>query len=343
MSHGSTVITTLSPLGDDAVAVAAADGAVTIWDIVAGTRLRTLADGAGSTLRALTVTDRQRLLAAGGDDGMGYCWNPRTGAPLPPYSFGAPVSLITAVPDSDRVVVATATSVSLWDPMAVPETVLALPDEAGRVVAVLAPHGSPLVVICSAGWTGLFDPVSGEALDHAAGKGPVTCAALSDSGRYLAVGCLDGTVTIRDLSDLHRRLREQEPFGTRISALGAGSGSRGVPLIVGGDREGSVAAWNAANGRQAWRRPAAQARSAPLRGSAHRGEVTAVAVAGPAGYALTGGRDGLANVWDLRTGERRHHFPCGGPVTALTFSRDSQYAAAGTSQGELRRRAGVDC
>jgi WD40 repeat protein len=222
----------------------------------------------------------------------------------------------------------------LWDPTSVPQTRVTLLAGADRVVAVLAASGAPLAVVCSGGRTGLFNPVSGEALDHVDGKGPVTCATLSDNGHYLALGCLDGSVNVWDLRDLQRPPRKQE-LGNRINALAAGTGPRGVGLIVGGDREGSVTAWNAANGRQAWQHPAARAGSPSLSGSAHRGEVTAVAVAGPAGYALTGGRDRLANVWDLRTGERRHHIPCGGPVTALTSSTDGQYAGVATSQGEL--------
>jgi WD40 repeat protein len=177
--------------------------------------------------------------------------------------------------------------------------------------------------------------VSGEPLDHVNGQSPVTCAALSECGRYLAVGGIDGRIAVRDLNDLHLPPREQVPSGERMSAMGAGTGPRGVALIVCGDSEGSVTAWNAANGRQAWRHPAAGVRPAPLSGGAYRREVTAVAVAGSAGYALSGGRDGLANVWDLRTGERRHHFPCDGPVTALTSSRDGQYAVAGTSHGDV--------
>jgi WD40 repeat protein len=301
---------------------------VRIWDIASGVRIRTLGHE-GHPLRALAVTHRQQLLVTGGEEGMGYAWNARSGDQLPPYHAGATIEMITAVPDGDRVLVATPTSVVLWDPMAGWAAGLDVPAVAGRAVAVLAANGSPLVVVCEAGWTGLFDPVSGEPRDHVACQGPVACAALSECGRYLAVGGHDGTVTVRDLNDLQLPPQEQIPPGARMSAMGAGTGTRRVALIVGGDREGSVTAWNVANGRRAWHRPA------PRVGYANRREVTAVAVAGSAGYTLTGGRDGLANVWDLPTGKRRHHLACGAPITALTSSRDGQYAVAGTSRGEM--------
>lgn len=334
LDHGQTMVTAVTSLAGDLAASAASDGLVRIWDVASGVRIRVLGEG-GYPLRALAVTDRQHLLVTADEEGTGYAWNARSGDQLPPYNARAPIEMITAVPDGDRVMVATPTSVALWDPMADQATSLKVPAAAGRVVAVLAARGSPLAIVCSEGWIGLFHPGSGEPRDHIAGQDPVSCAALSDCGRYLAVGGLDGTVTVRDLNDLHLPPREQAPSGARMSAMGAGLGPRGVALIVGGDREGSVTAWNAANKRQAWHRPAVEGRSAPRRGDAHRGEVTAVAVAGPAGYALTGGRDGLANVWDLRTGERRHHLACGAPITALTSSRDGQYAVAGTSQGEM--------
>jgi WD40 repeat protein len=336
LSHGSTVITTLSPLGDDAVAVAAADGAVTIWDIVAGTRLRTLADGAGSALRALAVTDRQRLLAAGGDDGMGYCWNPRTGAPLPPYSFGAPVSLLTAVPGSDQVLVGMPTAVSLWDPAAGRSIALSCPADAGTVIAVLAVPGSPLAVVRSRGWIGLFDHAAGDPAGTAADTGPVCCAAFSGCGRYLATGHPDGTVTVRDVHDpLPRPQKRQAEAGARISAMAVGTAARRTELIITGDREGSVTAWNAARELRAWSRQGTQRGLEPAGGGAHSGEVTAVAVVGSAGYAVTAGRDGLSNVWDLPTGQRRHHVVCGSPVTAIATSRDGQYALSGTNRGEV--------
>jgi WD40 repeat protein len=336
LGHGSTMITALAPLGDDTVAVAAADGAVRIWDIVAGTRLRTLGDGHGYAVRALVVTDRQSLLVAGCDDGMGYCWNPRTGAPLLPHSFGAPVSLLTAVPGSDQVLAGLPTTVSLWDPADGRSTTLNCPADADAVIAVLAALGSPLVVVRSGGWIGLFDRATGDPAGTAADAGPVCCAALSDCGRYLATGHPDGTVTVWDMHDPPLRPRKQQAASrARISAMAAGPAARGTGLIITGDREGSVTAWNAARGLPVWSRQGTQRGLTPTGGGAHSGEVTAAAVVGSARYALTGGRDGLSNVWDLPTGERRHHLLCGSPVTAVATNRDGQYALTGTNRGEV--------
>lgn len=334
LEHGQTVVTAVTSLAGHLTASATSDGAVWIWDIAGGLRIRLLAAGRYA-IRALAVTARQHLLIAGGDDGAAYVWNAHTGERLRSYRFGAPIEAVTAVPDSDRILVATSGSVSLWDPTADRAMRLTLPTGTGGVVAALAANSASLAIVCSAGWTGLFDAMSGELIGHVDGSGPVTCAALSEDGRYLVAGGADGTVAVHDLSDHHLRRGERVASRARMSALGVGLGRRGVELIVGGDSEGSVTAWNAANGRQAWQHGAAGCSSTSAGEPAHRGEITAVAIAGPAGYALTGGRDGLVNVWDLATGERWHHFSCAGPVMALTSSRDGQYAVVGTSQGKV--------
>jgi WD40 repeat protein len=148
--------------------------------------------------------------------------------------------------------------------------------------------------------------------------------ALSADGRTLAVGANDGTARVLDAATGRERSRLTGQGGA-VTAIAFDTTDR----IVTGDARGTVRSWDASTGRVLRERS-----------GAHRGAVTAIAVARSGSRLLvTGGDDAIVGRWNSESLE-----PSGGrlgplqsPITDVAVGLDGKTLAASTRHGDVAR------
>lgn len=134
------------------------------------------------------------------------------------------------------------------------------------------------------------------------------CVAFHESGKFLASGCTDGTVTLGD-PDTGRTIRVLEGHQRDVQALAFQP--RG-DLLASGGRDGAIHLWSMSNGELV----------RTLTGTF--GEVRCLTFS-PDGRTLASGHGGTAVLWDVTTGTKRttfraHRFA----VTALAYLPDGR-------------------
>ncbi|MFD6919642.1 WD40 repeat domain-containing protein [Streptomyces sp. NPDC059944] len=135
-------LTVVSRPGQPTLVAGAGDrGAVGLWDVADGRRIRDPLPGHPDRIRSMTalpLPDGRVLLASGGDTGTIAVWNPFTGQPVREPagdSVGGIVGMCAATIPDGRTLLVTATprgAVRMWDP------------NTGDCVGRLNPYGSPI-------------------------------------------------------------------------------------------------------------------------------------------------------------------------------------------------------
>ena len=112
------------------------------------------------------------------------------------------------------------------------------------------------------------------------------------------------------------KLRDRFDLGQPVTALGVSP-------------DGQTVAFGGATGRVSVRRVTGDADPVELAG--HTGSVVSVAVNRAGTLSASGGEDGTARVWDLRTGQQLHCFRHTGPVRGVAFVRGDEALLVGTT------------
>jgi WD40 repeat protein len=153
-------------------------------------------------------------------------------------------------------------------------------------ISVLAFSGRKLLV-GGGGHIRIVDGVGGAIRDLAV-PGVVTAAALSPTGRLVAVAAMrDGRVATRILDAATGRVRSL----LRERGIGPLAFSRDGRLLATGSTDRTARLWNAATGR-------------PVHVLPHHGHVLAVRFSPDGRQLVTASADGTAGVWDVRSGVR---------------------------------------
>ncbi|MEC7057653.1 caspase family protein [Streptomyces violaceochromogenes] len=307
-------------------------------DPLSGRILRTLGglSGPARAVAPAELADGRRVLVSGGEDGLLYVHDLRTGDRIRRQAAGVgPVRALVTVslPEGGTRAVAAGhgRQAVLWDPDGTTPTRL---DTSMVLLTGLAtarlPDGTPVAIAVGEDREArVFDVRTGHRLRslgrHADYVRAVATATLDDGTVVAVTGCCDGRVQVWNAADgrgLHT-LTGHEGWVTRV-VTGTVAGRR---IAVSGDRAGRVLVWDLAEGR-------------PLHepASAGHGVITCLALGGDGerGWVVTGCRDGRVAVWELGTGRPAHVFaahPGGVHGVDVALIDDRLVAVSGGADG----------
>jgi WD40 repeat protein len=281
------------------LASAGEDHAIRLTDPVSG-RPEGLLGALRNQVRAVAFADGGSRIVSGHEDGSIRVWDAgemRAVASTPGRS--SPVAALALAPHGEEVFAGGPDgTVASWRlPGLEPGRILPrhpdLPD-ADILATALSPAGT--VVAASLGSEiRLWDPVRGAAAgelraDDGIDRGPVLSLAFSPDGRLVAGGTASSEVLLWEFPS-GRLLRRIATPGDAIGALAFSPDAR--LLAVSSDPSHLVRLHDASTGREV----------AALRG--HRNGVTSLAWSAGGESLVSGGRDGLTIVWDVRERCRR--------------------------------------
>jgi WD40 repeat protein len=303
-----------SPSGD-LVATASRDGTARIWDGATGeprSRLTAHTDGVS---RVAFSPDGRRVVTAG-EDATARIWNPSTGEQLAVLRGHREwVTSAVYTDDGRRIVTGSDDeTVRVWDATSGRlETVMPAPSGPVSAVAV-DPSGAQVAIgggrNVDAGFAVVRDLRSGDPIQRLAIPGGVpVAAAYSDDGRRLAVGSLDGIVTVWNPAT-----------GKRLAALTGHTGpitdisfnAQGTRLLTAsGDTTAKI--WDLNANRLA----------EDFLG--HRGWVSTAAFAPDERTVLTASQDGTARIWDAAPGRPAEEFDAGLMPSSAAFVAEGKF------------------
>jgi WD40 repeat protein len=304
------------------LASAGEDGAVALWDITTGRRVRALS-AQGDPFYTLAAHPDGRWLAAAGA-GEVRVWDPDTGELLPLVFDGDTTGVrAIAVDPAGR-----------WLAMAGDDGLIRVRDsdegaavhtlgDFGPMVTSLAvdPAGRWLASADSMGAVRMWDP-TGALPPHdlqTAGAGATSLAA-DPAGKWLAAADVDGTLRIWDTRT--RQSTITLSGGTAATALTADPGGRWLAAV---DVDGTVHTWDPATGQ------ALRTLESP------RGRTRALAVARAGDWVAAGGDDGVVRIWDTATGTQvRTLTGHTGPVHAVVVDTRQNELVTASDDGTMR-------
>jgi WD40 repeat protein len=250
----------IDPRGEILVA-GGASGVIQIWDARTFKPLRTLKPEAGA-IRGLAISaDGRRLAAAGPDGGLGAAdkrfgillWDATTGVELPAVAHPSPAFGTTALaflPDGRRLVTAqdrTLRFIAVDDPSDVRKVDL---PELPQTLGSIAVAGDRLVTGAYEPKLRLFDAGNGKPLrDWAAHdrepppRRGVSAVGMSQDGRYVASGGMDGLVSVWEAATGRRLLEldgRGEASGRWVTGVGFSADGR---LLAASHFGGTAALW----------------------------------------------------------------------------------------------------
>jgi WD40 repeat protein len=187
------------------LAVGDSSGDVGLWDVATGQQ--TLGLGEGSRVDRVAFSPDGRTLAVGDYGGDVGLWDMATGGRTAILAEGGAVSGVAFSPDGRTLAVGDLTGhVGLWD-VATGRQTAALAEGAAVESVAFSPDG-PLATGDSLGNVGIWNAANGRRYANLAAGGAVTSLAFSPHGQVLAVGGLNGDVTLarENLTDLSQGL-----------------------------------------------------------------------------------------------------------------------------------------
>jgi RNA polymerase sigma factor (sigma-70 family) len=316
---------------------------VLLWDPDTGKEVRRL-KGAHGELSGVTFSPDGKYVAAFVvSHSLVYVWETATGKRLGDYTGHEAAQVVRLTYSADGRVTSYSADQSIrqWDPLTGRQLrLIQAPDTANRASS-LAPDGRSLVCVHWNGDLRVRD-LSGKELRRWKGhEGTVMVVTHSPDGKVLASGGMDLAVVLWDPAtgkELRRfRTEAGPPSDIRFSPDGKllAVVVRGQPLHL----------WEVDSGNARSLTPPPGPVAAP--GAVVGGDVETAVFSPDGRLIVTGGRDGVARVWDVTTGEQVRALPGHlGWIIGLAFSRDGRTLAVGNwrhihlwelNTGKLRR------
>lgn len=370
---------------DNTVLGADGDGTTKLWGIGKSAWERGPFPHGRAQAESLSTSNplgrHDQRLAVAGHDGTARVWDAWTDSPLtPPLRHTGAVKFTQISNDGKRLVTIDVTGiVRIWDVSVQAALVLdqATPSETPNLwIASFSPDGSQVLsVVRDLNAAHLWNAATGEHLFELLHTDAVGCACFSPDGRAVVTGCKDGTARLWDT-------RTGEPIGAVMqhdnAVTTASFSPDGTRLITGcgNETDGTARVWSASDGSGLY---SPIEHTPPIVAVFFSPDGSSVLVAGGASAKLydvqtgervtegppqnelglltaalspdglriaTGGLNGIARVWDARTGEpiTPPLIHSGGPknmnmsqrVNHVEFSPNSSLLATASSEGTTR-------
>lgn len=286
---------------------------VRVWDVASGRELRTLA-GHTKTVSSAAFSPDGQLLASGARDNTVRLWEVMSGREV--RTLKGHTDWVTSVAFSpDGRLLASGSwdqTVRLWE-VSSGQEVHTLTGHTNHVQGVaFSPNG--LTLASAAYEIKVWDAVSGQEL-WTSDRQVATCLALSPDGQLLASGSPDGPVTIWDLVT-YGELRVLQGHTDSVDSVAFSPDSRFL-VSVDSALGPTARLWDVASGQE-------------VRTFTGTDWVSSMSLSSDGTLLASGGRDGLARLWNMADGHILRTIP--NPqrmVDSVALSPDSQLLALG--------------
>lgn len=148
----------------------------------------------------------------------------------------------------------------------------------------------------------------------------INCLAISRDGKFAAVGCNDGSVSVWELPAL-KKIWEKKQHRGAITGVAISPGGK---QVASASIDQNIRVWNSENGNGVGVFPG------------HQGGTLCVAFLEKSPGLVSGGRDGAVKFWSFESGLALRSLPISGPILCLAVAASDDYVIVGGSAGMLQ-------
>ncbi len=274
-----------------------------------------------ASLATVRFNPKGDRVATASDDGYVKVWDARTSQLQMALKNGVQVTDAHFTADGERVIaVCVDAKTRVWD-AGTGRLISELPCVGSHVSGLPSPSDKRVATILGEEvrlWNRETGQRAGPALEPSAA---ISNMRFSPDGLWLAIGCADGSVSLRDTRTSAMSVPIMRTEGAVRPLVFTPDGSR----LIAGTQQGMVAFWEPQTGRLI------------KQTHAEASEITEACCSPDSRYAITLAFQNRARLWDTQTGE-----PLSGPfgdaplITSADFSPDSRRVVMGTREGTAR-------